>query len=69
MYYTRFNSSIRFRNWISITTERIKYGSRVMVVAFPCNEKWRTEKGIETVGPGYFGYDVEYKTVEELQGK
>ncbi len=40
-----------------------------MVVAFPCNEKWRTEKGIETVGPGYFGYDVEYKTVEELQGK
>ncbi|MDB3604548.1 DUF917 domain-containing protein [Clostridioides difficile] len=52
-----------------ITTERIKYGSRVMVVAFPCNEKWRTEKGIETVGPGYFGYDVEYKTVEELQGK
>ena len=52
-----------------ITTERMKYGSRVMVVAFPANEKWRTKKGIETAGPGYFGYDVEYETLENLQGK
>lgn len=37
-----------------------------MVVVFFCNEKWRIEKGIEIVGFGYFGYDVEYKIVEEL---
>lgn len=49
-----------------ITTEGLKYGARVVVVAFPCNEKWRTVKGIETAGPGYFGYPYEYKAVEEL---
>ncbi|MHA6260316.1 DUF917 domain-containing protein [Sporosarcina sp. CAU 1771] len=49
-----------------ITTEGLKYGDRVIVVAFPCNEKWRTKKGIETVGPGYFGYPYEYQIVEEL---
>ncbi|MED1469225.1 DUF917 domain-containing protein [Bacillus salipaludis] len=50
-----------------ITTERMKYGSRVLVVAFPCHEKWRTLKGIETAGPRYFGYDFDYKPLEELQ--
>lgn len=50
-----------------ITTERMKYGSRIMAVAFPCYEKWRTKKGIETVGPKYFGYDVEYTPLETLQ--
>ncbi|MDY2737172.1 DUF917 domain-containing protein [Intestinibacter sp.] len=54
---------------LPITTERMKYGSRVVVVAFPCNEQWRTEKGIETVGPRYFGYDVDYIPVEEIQKK
>ncbi|MGL5348024.1 MAG: DUF917 domain-containing protein [Peptostreptococcaceae bacterium] len=52
-----------------ITTERMKYGSRVIVVAFPCNHQWRTEFGIEVVGPKYFGYDVEYKPVEEIHVK
>ncbi|MGE7905812.1 DUF917 domain-containing protein [Peribacillus sp. NPDC094092] len=50
-----------------ITTERMKYGARVLVVAFPCHEKWRTLKGIETAGPRYFGYDFDYRSVEELQ--
>ncbi|WP_277585068.1 DUF917 domain-containing protein [Psychrobacillus antarcticus] len=50
-----------------ITTERMKYGARVVVVAFPCHDKWRTKKGIETVGPNYFGYDFDYRPVEELQ--
>lgn len=49
-----------------ITTERMKYGARVSVVAFPCHEKWRTPKGIETAGPRYFGYDFDYQTLEEL---
>ncbi|WP_028776099.1 DUF917 domain-containing protein [Shimazuella kribbensis] len=50
-----------------ITTERMKYGARVAVVAFPCHEKWRTPKGIETAGPRYFGYHFDYIPVEELQ--
>ncbi|PLR95745.1 DUF917 domain-containing protein [Bacillus sp. T33-2] len=49
-----------------ITTERMKYGARVVVVAFPCHEKWRTPKGIETAGPRYFGYDFDYQPIEVL---
>lgn len=50
-----------------ITTEGLKYGYRVAIIGIPCNEKWRTEKGIETVGPKYFGYDIDYQPVEKLQ--
>jgi hypothetical protein len=49
-----------------ITTEALKYGRRVTVIGIPCDEKWRTEKGIETVGPRYFGYDIDYVPVEKL---
>lgn len=51
---------------IPITTEGIRYGARCVVIGIPCHPKWRTEKGIATVGPGYFGYDVDYIPVEEL---
>lgn len=62
-------SVLDFETGMPITTERIRYGERVTVVAFPCNKRWRTKKGLETVGPQYFGYDdIEYKPVEELQG-
>ncbi|ALA53792.1 DUF917 domain-containing protein [Shouchella clausii] len=50
-----------------ITTEGLRYGMRVTVIAFPCDPKWRTKKGIETAGPRYFGYPVEYEPVEKLQ--
>lgn len=50
-----------------VTTERMKYGARVTVVSFPCHEKWRTPKGIETAGPRYFGYEFDYQPLEELQ--
>ena len=33
---------------LPITTERMRYGCRCVVVAFECDEKWRTQKGIET---------------------
>ena len=48
-----------------ITTEELRYGFRVTVVAAPCDERWRTEVGLELVGPRYFGYDVEYVPIEE----
>lgn len=51
---------------LPITTEGIRYGSRCVVIGIPCHPKWRTEKGIATVGPAYFGYDVDYTPVEEL---
>lgn len=49
---------------IPITTEGLRYGQRVVVVGIPCNDKWRTPKGIETVGPRYFGYELDYIPVE-----
>ena len=49
-----------------ITTEGLKFGMRVVILGMPADEKWRTDRGIETVGPKYFGYDYEYKTIEEL---
>lgn len=49
-----------------ITTENLKYGARVTAAGFPCDPRWRTPKGLETVGPKYFGYDVPYLPIEEL---
>lgn len=49
-----------------ITTEGLKYGARVAIVAFPANEKWRTEIGIETAGPRYFNYSCDYVPLEKL---
>src|SRR5436190_2845162 len=52
----------------AIATERIRYGQRVTVIAFPCDPAWRTEKGIAATGPRAFGYDFDYMPVEELAG-
>ncbi|MDQ0162860.1 DUF917 domain-containing protein [Bacillus alveayuensis] len=54
---------------LPITTEGLKYGARCVVIGIPCDPKWRTEKGIETCGPKYFGYAVDYVPVEELVKK
>ena len=44
-----------------ITTEHLRYGLRIKVIGIKCDSKWRTKKGLETVGPKYFGYDINYK--------
>jgi uncharacterized protein len=51
-----------------ITTEELRYGFRVTVIATPCDARWRTPAGLELAGPRYFGYDVEYVPVEERFG-
>lgn len=52
----------------AIATERIKYGQRVVAIAFGCDPVWRTEGGIALTGPRAFGYDFDYLPVEELAG-
>ncbi|MDB4895678.1 MAG: hypothetical protein JWN15_1940, partial [Firmicutes bacterium] len=47
-----------------ITTEGLRYGFRVEVLGIPCDKRWRTPKGLELVGPQYFGYDFPYVPVE-----
>jgi DUF917 family protein len=47
-----------------VTTDALKYGKRVFVIGLKCFEMWRTPKGLELVGPRYFGCDTEYIPVE-----
>ena len=30
---------------------------------------WRSKHGLELVGPGYFGYEAEYKPIEEINNR
>jgi DUF917 family protein len=38
------------------------------VLAMPCDSRWRSPKGLEVVGPGYFGYPTEFIPVEVRYG-
>ncbi|MGH8900767.1 MAG: DUF917 domain-containing protein, partial [Egibacteraceae bacterium] len=51
-----------------ITTEELRYGFRVTVIAAPCDFRWRTSQGLALVGPRAFGYDLDYIPVEERFG-
>ena len=52
-----------------ITTEDMRYGFRVTVIAAPCDPRWRSEGGLALVGPRYFGYDIDYVPIEERQSR
>ncbi len=51
-----------------ITTEELRYGFRVAVIAMPSDEKWRTPAGVELGGPRHFRYDIDFVPVEERFG-
>lgn len=40
-----------------VTTEGLRYGQRVRIVAAPADERWHSEGGLALAGPRYFGYD------------
>lgn len=46
-----------------ITAEKLQYGYRLNIIAMPCDEKWKTEKGLALGGPQVFGYENEYKPI------
>lgn len=48
-----------------VTTEDLRYGFRVTVIAAPCDPRWRTPAGLRLAGPRYFGYDFDYLPLEE----
>jgi hypothetical protein len=43
-----------------IRSETLRLGDRVVVLASPANELWRTERGLSVAGPRAFGYGIEY---------
>ncbi|MFD1936864.1 DUF917 domain-containing protein [Nonomuraea mangrovi] len=50
----------------AISTEMLRFGQRVSVLAWSCDPLWRTPRGLEIAGPAAFGYDIAYRPVEEL---
>lgn len=47
-----------------VTTESLRFGFRVVALGIPSPARWRTEEGLELVGPRYFGYDTDFQPVE-----
>ncbi|MBI0579483.1 DUF917 domain-containing protein [Neobacillus cucumis] len=50
-----------------IRTDIVKYGYRGTILLLAAQDRMRTENGIKTFGPRYFGYDLDYIPVEERQ--
>ena len=48
----------------AISTEMLRFGQRVAVLAWPCDPLWRTERGLQLAGPHAFGYDLPYVPFE-----
>ncbi|WP_395341339.1 DUF917 domain-containing protein [Ningiella sp. W23] len=44
-------------------------GERVTLIAVPAPAQWRTQKGIELIGPRHFGFDFDYMPIEQMQQK
>ena len=44
-----------------VTTEALRYGTRVAVIAAPAPEQLKTEAALAVVGPAAFGYDVAFR--------
>jgi len=51
----------------AISTELLRYGQRVSVIAFACDPVWRTAPGLAVAGPKAFGYEFDYVPFEELE--
>lgn len=43
-----------------------KVGMKVTVFVLKSFDEWRSPKGLEIFGPKFFGYDIEYKEVENI---
>lgn len=44
-------------------------GEKVAVVGVPAPAQWRSEKGVELIGPRHFGFDFDYVPLEDLQAR
>ena len=44
-----------------VTTEVLRYGARVAVIAVPAPAQLKTQAALDVVGPAAFGYDVAFR--------
>ena len=49
----------------AITTEMLRYGQRVAIVALPCHDLLRSPQALEVVGPAAFGLDLTFTPLKE----
>jgi DUF917 family protein len=59
-------SIVHAENGYPITTEEVRYGQRVSLLGIPCPPQWRTDRGLQLVGPRVFGYDIDYRPIGQL---
>jgi DUF917 family protein len=52
----------------SITTDRLKYGQRVKVLAAAAPHMLRSAEALSFVGPSAFGFAEDYVPIEALNG-
>ena len=50
---------------VPVLAERLAYGQRVTVIASPAPDVWRSEAALALVGPGAFGYDLDYTPMSD----
>ncbi|MCC7320893.1 MAG: DUF917 domain-containing protein [Rubellimicrobium sp.] len=46
-----------------VTTDSLRYGQRLIAIAYPCDPMWLTPAGIDLVGPRYFRDDRDYQPI------
>lgn len=44
-----------------VTTEVLRYGTRVVVISAPAPEQLKTQTALQVVGPKAFGYDLDFR--------
>lgn len=54
------------KNNMPLLNPNADVGMKVTVFALKAFKEWRTEAGIELLGPKFFGYDYDYKRVEDI---
>ena len=54
----------------AISTEMLRYGQRVAILALPCHPLLRTPEALEVIGPKAFGFDdVTYRPLSHVHGE
>lgn len=60
---------IEMESGTPITSDGLRYGLRVALLAIPSPQIWQTEEGLALVGPEIFGYSVSYNPIKQEQLK
>jgi len=51
-----------------LTNPHAEVGKRVAIVGLPAPAQWRTQAGLDVFGPRTFGFEVDYRSLEEVTG-